>query len=119
MAGELKFSSSRAAQDACCDDGEEGRSAAEEADLRQAGPYRGPIKRGVVKQVKSVEDEIDEIREAFNLFDTDGSGSIDPGELKAAMRSLGFETKNPTIFQMIADLDDGAAVMFASPGDSS
>ena len=31
------------------------------------------------------EDEIEEIREAFNLFDTDGSGSIDPRELKAAM----------------------------------
>merc|ERR1719197_91525 len=51
------------------------------------------------------EDEIDEIREAFNLFDTDGSGMIDPRELKAAMQSLGFESKNPTIFQMIADLD--------------
>lgn len=38
------------------------------------------------------------------------------GELKAAMRSLGFETKNPTIFQMIADLDDGRAVMLASMG---
>ena len=34
------------------------------------------------------------------------------GELKAAMRSLGFETKNPTIFQMIADLDqDGRQMM--------
>eukprot|EP00746_Dinoflagellata_sp_MGD_P161128 gnl/MRDRNA2_/MRDRNA2_88171_c0_seq1.p1 gnl/MRDRNA2_/MRDRNA2_88171_c0~~gnl/MRDRNA2_/MRDRNA2_88171_c0_seq1.p1 ORF type:complete len:190 (-),score=47.26 gnl/MRDRNA2_/MRDRNA2_88171_c0_seq1:77-583(-) len=55
------------------------------------------------------EDEIDEIREAFNLFDTDGSGTIDPKELKAAMQSLGFESKNPTIFQMIEDLDrDGA-----------
>ena len=37
------------------------------------------------------EDEIEEIREAFNLFDTDGSGMIDPKELKAAMSSLGFE----------------------------
>ena len=31
------------------------------------------------------EDEVEEIREAFNLFDTDGSGAIDPRELKAAM----------------------------------
>ena len=31
------------------------------------------------------EDEIEEIKEAFNLFDTDGSGAIDPKELKAAM----------------------------------
>jgi centrin-1 len=44
------------------------------------------------------EDEIEEIREAFNLFDTDGSGKIDPKELRAAMQSLGFENKNPTIY---------------------
>ena len=51
------------------------------------------------------EDEIEEIKEAFDLFDTDGSGAIDPKELKAAMQSLGFEAKNQTIFQMISDLD--------------
>lgn len=50
-------------------------------------------------------DEVEEIREAFNLFDTDGSGTIDPKELKAAMQSLGFESKNPTIFHMVADLE--------------
>ena len=44
------------------------------------------------------EDEIEEIKEAFDLFDTDGSGQIDPKELKAAMQSLGFEAKNQTIF---------------------
>lgn len=51
------------------------------------------------------EEEIEEIREAFNLFDTDGSGTIDPKELKAAMQSLGFEAKNQTIYQMISDID--------------
>ena len=51
------------------------------------------------------EDEVEEIREAFNLFDTDGAGAIDPKELKAAMQSLNFEQKNPTIFQMIAELE--------------
>ncbi|CAK9035552.1 unnamed protein product [Durusdinium trenchii] len=66
-----------------------------------------------LEESEAAKDEIDEIREAFNLFDTDGSGTIDPGELKAAMRSLGFETKNPTIFQMIADLDhDGDGIGF-------
>lgn len=55
------------------------------------------------------EEEIEEIREAFNLFDTDGSGKIDPKELKAAMQSLGFEAKNATIYQMIGDIDkDGS-----------
>jgi Ca2+-binding EF-hand superfamily protein len=36
------------------------------------------------------EEEIEEIREAFNLFDIDGSGAIDPKELKNAMKSLGM-----------------------------
>jgi centrin-1 len=31
------------------------------------------------------EDEIEEIREAFNLFDTEGTNHVDPRELKAAM----------------------------------
>ena len=51
------------------------------------------------------EEQKQEIREAFDLFDTDGSGNIDPKELRAAMQSLGFEAKNQTIFQMISDLD--------------
>ncbi|KAI7985154.1 putative calcium-binding protein CML20 [Camellia lanceoleosa] len=32
-----------------------------------------------------------EIKEAFELFDTDGSGTIDAKELNFAMRALGFE----------------------------
>ena len=32
-----------------------------------------------------------EIKEAFDLFDTDGNGSIDSKELKVAMRALGFQ----------------------------
>ncbi|KRX03957.1 hypothetical protein PPERSA_12404 [Pseudocohnilembus persalinus] len=58
------------------------------------------------------EDEIMEIKEAFDLFDSDGGGQIDPKELKAAMTSLGFEAKNQTIYQMIADLDaDGSGAI--------
>jgi Ca2+-binding EF-hand superfamily protein len=63
------------------------------------------------------EEEIEEIREAFNLFDTDGSGTIDPKELKAAMQSLGFEAKNQTIYQMIADIDKDGNGMYRSPVD--
>ena len=54
-------------------------------------------------------DEVEEIRQAFDLFDTNGTGTIDPKELKAAMQSLGFDTKNPTIYQLIADLDTAEA----------
>jgi len=75
---------------------------------------RGPSPtRKRVERPGLTEDEIEEIREAFNLFDTDGSGTIDPKELRAAMQSLGFETKNPTIYSMIADLDAyGSAIDF-------
>lgn len=51
------------------------------------------------------EEQKQEIREAFDLFDTDGSGSIDVKELKVAMRALGFEPKKEEIKKMIADID--------------
>ena len=51
------------------------------------------------------EEEIEELREAFELFDTDGNGTIDPNELKSAMKSLGLEAKNHTVYQMISDID--------------
>ena len=52
---------------------------------------------------------MEEIREAFNLFDTDASGSIDAKELKAAMRALGFQVKKAEIRKMIADIDKDAS----------
>ena len=66
---------------------------------------KSPVRRKVFERPGLTEDEIEEIREAFALFDTDSSGVIDPKELVAAMKSLGFETKNPTIFAMIQGLD--------------
>lgn len=53
-----------------------------------------------------------EIREAFELFDTDGSGTIDAKELNVAMRALGFEMTEEQINQMIADVDkDGSGAI--------
>ncbi|CAF4612434.1 unnamed protein product, partial [Rotaria magnacalcarata] len=43
-------------------------------------------------------------REAFDLFDADGSGTIDVKELKVAMRALGFEPKKEEIKKMISDI---------------
>ncbi|KAI3667275.1 hypothetical protein L6452_42325 [Arctium lappa] len=53
-----------------------------------------------------------EIKEAFELFDTDGSGTIDAKELNVAMRALGFEMTDEQINQMIADVDkDGSGAI--------
>nr|XP_019596955.1 PREDICTED: centrin-4 isoform X1 [Rhinolophus sinicus] len=46
-----------------------------------------------------------EIKEAFDLFDVDGSGTIDVKELKIAMQALGFEPKKEEIKKMIAAID--------------
>ena len=53
---------------------------------------------------------------AFDLFDLDHGGSIDPKgtippnqELKEAIASLGIEAKAAAVYQMIAELDsDGS-----------
>ena len=50
------------------------------------------------------QEEIEELQEAFNLFDTDGSGTIDSSELKAAMESLGYKQKNKMVYQMIENM---------------
>ena len=50
-------------------------------------------------------DQSEEIREAFKLFDTDDSGTIDADELKVAMRAMGFEPKREEVRRMIAESD--------------
>ena len=61
------------------------------------------------KKPKFSDEQIEEIREAFNLFDTDGSGAIDYKELRAAMKALGFETKKEDMQKIISEIDaDGS-----------
>ena len=66
-------------------------------------------KRRETKKPKFTEEQIEEIREAFNLFDTDGSGAIDYKELRNAMKALGFETKKEDMQKIIEEIDaDGS-----------
>lgn len=51
------------------------------------------------------EEQRQEIKEAFDLFDTDGTGKIDAKELKVAMRALGFEPNREEIRRLISDID--------------
>ena len=41
-----------------------------------------------------------EISKAFELFNQNGTGKIDPKEIKLAMQSLGYDEKNPTMYQV-------------------
>ena len=46
-----------------------------------------------------------EIKEAFELFDTDKDGCVDYHELKVAMRALGFDLKKAEVLKIIRDHD--------------
>lgn len=50
-------------------------------------------------------DQKDEIKEAFDLFDADSTGTIDAKELKVALRALGFEPKKEELKKLVSDLD--------------
>ena len=47
------------------------------------------------------EDQRAELKEAFDLFDTEKTGRIDYHELKVAMRSLGFDVKKAEVLALV------------------
>jgi len=59
------------------------------------------------KKVRSelTEEQRQEIKEAFDLFDSEGTGKIDAKELKVAMRALGFEPKKEEVRRILQDVD--------------
>merc|ERR1712183_433639 len=57
-------------------------------------------------------DEVQEVKDAFDLFDTDSSGAVSVQELIDAMVSLGIDKKNEAVFEMIKEVDtDGSGVL--------
>lgn len=54
---------------------------------------KAPLKPTRKARNELTEEQKQEIKEAFDLFDTEGVGYIDSKELKVAMRALGFEPK--------------------------
>mmetsp|Transcript_79688 Transcript_79688/g.140642 ORF Transcript_79688/g.140642 Transcript_79688/m.140642 type:complete len:164 (-) Transcript_79688:147-638(-) len=62
---------------------------------------------GGKKQKELTEEQKQEIKEAFDLFDADGSGNMDAKELKVALRALGFEPKKDELKKLVTSLDRG------------
>ena len=50
-------------------------------------------------------DEIAIIKEAFDLYDVDHTGFADISEIKESLINLGYEQKNPVLFDIIAGMD--------------
>merc|ERR1711934_494115 len=57
------------------------------------------------RQVNISEDDMRQFKEAFELFDTDQSGTIDATELKFCMQALGFDPSPFEIKEMLEKID--------------
>ncbi|KAJ8339561.1 hypothetical protein SKAU_G00363470 [Synaphobranchus kaupii] len=57
------------------------------------------------KRRELTEEQKQEIKEAFELFDTDKDREIDYHELKVAMRALGFDVKKADVLKILKDYD--------------
>jgi len=51
-------------------------------------------------------EDYEELRNTFDVFDEDHSGSIDPAEISKALEELGIDKRNPFILSLITALKD-------------
>jgi centrin-3 len=65
-------------------------------------------------RVELTEDQRLEIREAFDIFDSDKSGAIDRHELRVAMRAMGFDVSKTEILEIMEakDPDNTGSIKF-------
>lgn len=77
-------------------------------DLARIRRRRSEREKKEKRKTELTDEQLEEIKEAYNLFDTDQSGVIDIRELKAAMRALGFEMRKEEVKKMLADIDKDA-----------
>ena len=63
------------------------------------------VKRRTHTRPELSDEQKQEIKEAFELFDTDKDGCIDYHELKVAMRALGFDLKKAEVLKILRDHD--------------
>lgn len=51
------------------------------------------------------EEDVEDLREAFSVFDKDETGKINISELKREMEKLNFGQRNPIIYQLVVELE--------------
>merc|ERR1719376_529190 len=57
------------------------------------------------KRPELTDEQKQEVKDAFDLFDSEKTGKIDYHELKVAMRALGFEVKKAEAQELMRDYD--------------
>jgi centrin-3 len=83
---------------------------------RKAPPAKAGRRTGRQPRVELTEDQRLEIKEAFDIFDSDKSGSIDRHELRVAMRAMGFDASKSEILEIMEqkDPDNTGTIKFAA-----
>ena len=68
--------------------------------------FSNEIRAIATKNRSLIDDDLmEELKEAFSLFDTNHNGSIDARELKAAMRALGHDVTKAMCREMFREVD--------------
>ena len=57
-------------------------------------------------EVTEIKSDGNEIKDTLELFDTNGDGRINVREIRGAMQSIGYDEKNPTVYEVITELDN-------------
>jgi centrin-3 len=70
-----------------------------------AAPSQAQSKKVEIQKVVRSSEGGDDIKDAFELFDAN-DGKIDAREIKEAMQNIGFDDNNPTIYQVMTELDN-------------
>ena len=58
------------------------------------------------------ESDLEEIRKGFEMFDTNGTGLVNPSEIKEAMESMNMPEKNPFIYEIISSLSTSDDIQY-------
>ena len=77
-----------------------------QAQARRAQKLQGAGPRGGVKKERVLDPaQVAELRQAFEFFDKDKSGSIDKSELSAVLRSLGMDIPESELALLYCEMD--------------
>lgn len=82
------------------------RSGAKPTPQQPKGPEKKAFRAEDYASLTIPVEEVKDIKTAFDIFDGDLSGIVDPQELKHAFEQLGFEGSNKFVYQILAELDD-------------
>lgn len=58
-----------------------------------------------ISKVSLTDEEMNSLKETFDLFDADGSGILETDEIGKALEGSNLEKRNPVVFKLISELN--------------